>query len=44
MSQNTLFCDIELSKQGKIGDDIGTLDVDFANEYLGGGVLNYGCA
>lgn len=37
------FCEVEFRKEGGIGDDINTLDADFANEYLGGGVLESGC-
>lgn len=35
---------IHVSDEGNIEDDgEGLLQVDFANKYLGGGVLNYGC-
>lgn len=35
---------LHVSEEGTIEDDgEGLLQVDFANKYLGGGVLNYGC-
>lgn len=35
---------LHVSAQGTIEDDgDGLLQVDFANKYIGGGVLNYGC-
>lgn len=35
---------VHISTEGTIEDDgIGLLQVDFANKYLGGGVLGYGC-
>lgn len=34
---------LHVSKDGKIEDGIGLLQVDFANRYLGGGVLGGGC-
>lgn len=35
---------LHVSDEGTIEDDgVGLLQVDFANKYLGGGVLNYGC-
>lgn len=35
---------LHVSDEGTIEDDgVGLLQVDFANKYIGGGVLNYGC-
>ena len=36
------FCDIEIRDKGLIGDDINTLNVDFANQFLGGGAISRG--
>ncbi|CAF0883065.1 unnamed protein product [Didymodactylos carnosus] len=41
-SSNTL-CKIHLTKNKTIEDMHGFLQVDFANKYIGGGVMNHGC-
>eukprot|EP00004_Rigifila_ramosa_P009216 TRINITY_DN206_c1_g1_i1.p1 TRINITY_DN206_c1_g1~~TRINITY_DN206_c1_g1_i1.p1 ORF type:complete len:621 (+),score=116.01 TRINITY_DN206_c1_g1_i1:38-1864(+) len=35
---------IEISTEGRIEDERHSIQLDFANKYIGGGVLSYGCA
>lgn len=39
---NLRLCDLEVKETGGIEDDTEHLQVDFANEYIGGGVLTSG--
>lgn len=40
---NKTFGKVLLFENGTIEDCIGAIQMDFANKYLGGGVLNHGC-
>lgn len=37
------LCDVSLCRSGGIEEDAGSLQVDFANRFVGGGVLRSGC-
>lgn len=37
------FTSVRVSAKGTIEDTKGTLHVDFANKFIGGGVLGHGC-
>lgn len=41
-SPDVPLCQLEVKDKGKIEDSPGALQVDFANEYIGGGVLGCG--
>jgi poly(ADP-ribose) glycohydrolase len=43
-SSSAPLCDLVIRKEGSIDDATDSTMIDFANEYLGGGVLQMGCA
>lgn len=37
------LCDLAIHEDGRIEDNEDMVEIDFANKYIGGGVLNAGC-